>query len=103
MGVAAAVELELFEMSSMITLCMLLELPAVLGTPPPMPTPSWLALRIFRGLWDSTGEGGMRSMEGMPSSRLRCPPVKMFGGRKSDGEGGLGGCGWYKWIKYICS
>lgn len=91
MGVAAAaaVELELFEMSSMIRLCMLpVELP---GPPPGTPTPSWLAFRMFRGLWARTGDGGMRSMEGMPSSRLRWPPLKMFGGRSSEGEGELGG------------
>lgn len=108
MGVAAAVVLELLEMSSIMTLCMLPVSVALwhVGSRPTLPLPvpllpllvappgwpcSWLAFRMFSGLWANTGDGGMRSMAGMPSSRVRWPPLKMFGGLSSDGDGGLGG------------
>lgn len=91
---------EFFEISSMTTLCILLLLLRALGSKlllldtklqllrlVLLPC-SWLAFSIFNGLCVNTGDGGIRSIDGMPSSSERWPPLKMVGGLSSDGVPG---------------
>lgn len=91
---------EFFEISSMTTLCILLLLLRALGSKLLLLVTklqllrlvllpcSWLAFSIFNGLCVSTGDGGIRSIDGMPSSSERWPPLKRVGGLSSDGEPG---------------